>query len=61
MTKFEAELLKEVKVNEFTMRVYEADPYYHVVVSKNGKHFDDEMVSNLGEELEILKRKYERI
>lgn len=62
MTKFESALvLKEFEVNGYSMKVFESDPYYHVEVSKDGKHFDDHLLMNDESELEGLKRKYERM
>jgi len=61
MTTFETLVLKEIEVNGYLMKVYESDPYYHVEVSKKGKHVDDHLLMNDDSELETLKRKYKRM
>jgi len=45
-------------VNGYVLKVFESDPYYHVEVSKDGKHYDDHLLVNDVADYETLKIRY---
>jgi hypothetical protein len=44
----------------YDFEVYESDPYYHVIVTKNGKHFADHLLGNDETEFIELIDKYKK-
>jgi len=58
MPTFKTEAHIKETVNGFVLEVFESDPYYHVQVTKDGKHFDDHLLSNDEAEFIALVEKY---
>ncbi len=53
--------LEEYEVNGYLLKVFDSDPYYHIEVTKNGKHVEDHLLSNAEDELVALIETYKKM